>query len=111
MNTKLNLLDRVYEFTGRFVAYPNEHSRVAHTVWTAHTYLLDAFYTTPRLAIVSPDKKCGKSRLLTITSLLVKKPQMLVNPSPAALFTLIDQEKPTLLLDEIDRTYEKKDTQ
>jgi hypothetical protein len=41
---------------------------------------------------------------------LVNKPISIVNPSPAALFTLIDMEHPTLLLDEINRTFARKDT-
>ena len=37
------LLDQVYAFLGRFVAYPSEHARVAHTLWIAHAHAMDAF--------------------------------------------------------------------
>jgi hypothetical protein len=105
-----NILDEVYDYVGRFVAFPDDNARVAHTLWVAHTHLMDAFYTTPRLHILSAEKRCGKTTLLTITELLVNNPISIVNPSPASLFTLIEQEHPTLLLDEIDRTFNKKDT-
>jgi hypothetical protein len=42
------LLDEVYTFLGRFVAYPSKHARVAHTLWIAHTHLMDAWDSTPR---------------------------------------------------------------
>lgn len=31
------LLDETEAFLGRFVAYPSEAARIAHTLWVAHT--------------------------------------------------------------------------
>ena len=107
-----HILDDIHDFIGRFIAYPNEHARVAHTLWIAHTHLIDAFYTTPRLAILSAERRCGKTTLVRITKLLAQNAISIVSPSPAALYTLIEYSDvlPTLLLDEIDRTYERKET-
>jgi hypothetical protein len=105
-----NILDEIYEFVGRFIAFPDEKSRVAHTLWVGHTHLIDAFDNTPRLHLVSAEKRCGKTKLLNVTELLVHKPESLVNPSPASLYTFIELEKPTLLIDEVDRLFSKKDT-
>jgi len=112
MLTEKNILDQIQDFVGRFIVFPNEHSKIAHTLWIAHTHLIEAFYTTPRLAILSAERRCGKTTLLRITKLLTQKPYSIVAPSPAALYTLIEcsDVPPTLLLDEIDRTYERKDT-
>jgi hypothetical protein len=104
------ILDDIYDYVGRFVVFPSDHARVAWTLWVAHTYFIDVWYNTPRLHIVSAEKRCGKTTLLNITKLLVNKPIAIVNPTPASLYTLIEQEHPTLLLDEIDRTFSKKDT-
>jgi hypothetical protein len=71
---------------------------------------MDVFYTTPRLHVLSAEKRCGKTTLLNVTKLLVREPIAIVNPSPASLYTLIEQIHPTLLLDEIDRTFARKDT-
>jgi hypothetical protein len=103
---------KIYDFLGRFIAYPNDNARVAHALWIIHTHLIDAFYTTPRLAILSAEKRCGKTTLLRITKLLTQNPIAIVNPSPASMYTLIEYSNvlPTLLLDEIDRTYQRKDT-
>ncbi len=41
-------LGAAYDFIGRFVAYPSEAARVAHTLWIAHTWFMDAWDSTPR---------------------------------------------------------------
>lgn len=105
-----NILSEIYDYVGRFIAFPDEKTRVAHAVWIAHTHLIEAFDTTPRLHIVSAEKRCGKTRLLDVTELLVREPLRLINPSPAALFTLIELKHPTLLIDEVDRLFARKDT-
>src|SRR5262245_27838511 len=32
------MLRQVYDFLGRFVAYPSEHAHVAHTLWVVHAH-------------------------------------------------------------------------
>jgi hypothetical protein len=32
------VLDEVADFLARFITYPNEHARYAHTLWLAHTW-------------------------------------------------------------------------
>src|SRR5713101_6259868 len=109
MSEQCRLFNDVYAYTGRFIAYPSEHSHIAHVLWIAHTYLIDAFKNTPRLSVVSAEKQSGKTRVLEITRVLANNALSMVNPSPASLFRLIEQEHPTLLIDEIDRLFESKD--
>ena len=47
-----------------------EHSADAAALWVMHTYLLDAFHISPRLAIASPEKQCGKTTLIDVTHAL-----------------------------------------
>src|SRR5262245_1330996 len=77
------LLTDVYNFLGRFVAYPSPHAQVAHALWVAHTHLMEAWETTPRLAFLSPEPQSGKTRALEITALLVPRPVTSFNASPA----------------------------
>jgi hypothetical protein len=35
------MLNGVYAFLGRFVAYPSDHARVAHALWCVHAHLMD----------------------------------------------------------------------
>lgn len=95
-------LDDVYAFLGRYVAFPNDHSQVAVTLWVAHTHAVDAFESTPRLALISPEKGSGKTRTLEVLALLVPHPLHAVNISAAALYRVVADKRPTLLLDEAD---------
>ena len=76
----------------------------------AYTYLTSECNYCPRLYISSATKQCGKSVLIKVLKDLVHKGEYCIDPSPAVLYTLIELEHPTLLIDEIDRLYERKDT-
>jgi len=104
------LFTELHAFLGRFVVYPSEDARIAHTLWIGHAHLMDAWESTPRIAFLSPEAKSGKTRALEITELLVPRPIMAVNVSPAALFRMVGSEKglPTILFDEIDTVFGPK---
>ena len=105
-----SLLDDVHAFLGRFVAYPSEAAHVAHTLWIAHTHLMDAWESTPRIAFLSPEPGSGKTRALEVTELLVPSPVEAVNVTPAYLFRKVGDQKgaPTILFDEIDTVFGPK---
>jgi Protein of unknown function (DUF3631) len=104
------LLDKVEAMLARFVAFPSEHALIATTLWTAHTHALDAFDTSPRLALLSPEPGSGKTRALEILELLVPRPLLTVNSTPAYLFRKVSDEAgpPTILYDEIDTVFGPK---
>lgn len=101
------ILDAVHAFLRRFVAYPSEHAHVAHTLWTAHAHLMDAWESTPRLAFLSPEPGSGKTRALEITETLVPRPVEAINTTPAYLFRKVSDPAglPTILYDEIDTVF------
>lgn len=107
---KSNILNEIYEFTGRYVSYPSEHAHIAHVLWIAHTHLMEFWFCTPRLAVLSPERECGKTRLLEVTSTLVPNPTLAVNVSPSFLFrSVANQENlPTILHDEVDIVFSSK---
>jgi Protein of unknown function (DUF3631)/Domain of unknown function (DUF3854) len=72
------------------------------TLWVVLTYVSDIVDILPLLAIVSPDKRCGKTSLLGVLSRLVKRPLPTSNISPAALYRAVEKFGPTLLVDEAD---------
>src|SRR2546425_12146266 len=104
MSTGAELLDEVQAFLGRFVAYPSEAAHVAHTLWIAHTHLMDAWESTPRIAFLSPEPGSGKTRALEITETLVPRPVEAINATPAYLFRKVSDPDgaPTILYDEVD---------
>jgi len=105
-----DVLDEVHGFLGRFVAYPDDAGHVAHTLWIAHTHLMDAWESTPRIAFLSPEPGSGKTRALEITEMLVPFPVEAVNVTPAYLFRKVGDEDraPTILFDEIDTVFGPK---
>lgn len=104
------VLDAIYAFVGRFVAYPSEAAHVAHVLWIAHTHLMDAWVSTPRIAFLSPEPGSGKTRALEISELLVPGPVEAVNVTPAYLFRKVADVagRPTILFDEIDTVFGPK---
>ena len=102
------LLDRVYEFLGRFVVYPSKEAHVAHVLWIVHAHLMDCWDTTPRLTFLSPEPGSGKSRALELTEALASSPILVANVTPAYLFRRAAQEQVTLLVDEADTVFSVK---
>jgi len=74
----------------------------AIVLWIAATYIYNDFRVFPRLGIISPEKRCGKSTLLDILSGLCSRSLLASNISPAAIFRSIDLWYPTLIIDEAD---------
>jgi hypothetical protein len=104
------LLDEIEVFLSRFVAYPSKAARIAHTLWIAHTWFMDSWESTPRIAFLSPEPGSGKSRALEVTEPLVPRPVHAVNTTPAYLFRKVSDEAgpPTILYDEIDTLFGPK---
>ena len=95
------LLRDVESFVCRFVILP-PHATLPLALWIMATHFFDAFETFPYLALLSPEKGCGKTRTTKIIELLAANPQSAVCPSEASLFRLIEAKRPTLILDEAE---------
>lgn len=93
-NDTAALLDDVLAALKKYVIFPSEHAAVATTLWVAVTHTLAAFQSAPRLAINSPEKRCGKTRLLDVVSALSWKPLATVNATTAAIFRSIGDARP-----------------
>ena len=79
-----------------------DHAAVAVALWCIHAHALSAFFYSARLAITSPEKRCGKSTLLRLVEALTPKPLQASNITPAAIFRTVEKYQPTLLIDEAD---------
>lgn len=95
------LLDAIAATLRRFVAMADE-SVSAVALWILHTYALEAFFVSPILAITSPEKRCGKTTLLTVLSALSLKALPSSNCTSSVLFRAVEKFRPTLLIDEAD---------
>jgi putative DNA primase/helicase len=103
-----SLLHDVSAMVSRHLVLDN-NSLVLVTLWIALTYLVDVADVLPLLGIRSPDKRCGKTKLLAILNRLVRAPLSACNISPAALYRVIEKYAPCLLIDEADVAFENND--
>ncbi|NPU91912.1 MAG: DUF3631 domain-containing protein [Gammaproteobacteria bacterium] len=74
----------------------------AAALWCVMTWLVDVVRVCPIANVTAPEKRCGKSELLSILGRLSSRPLQVSGVSPAALFRCIELWKPTLLIDEVD---------
>jgi putative DNA primase/helicase len=85
----------------QYVVMP-DHACDTVALWAAHTYLLDHTMITPRLAITSPMKGCGKTTLLDVLGQIVYRPLPAANCSASSIFRVVERHRPCLLIDEAD---------
>jgi Protein of unknown function (DUF3631) len=87
-------------FLSDYVALPPMAATVI-AAWVLAAWLSAIWDRFPHLAITSPEKRCGKTRLLEILQLIVPGGRMVVSMSAAAIFRSIRPDNPmTLLYDE-----------
>jgi putative DNA primase/helicase len=77
-------------------------SAEALALWLLHAHALDAFQTSPRLGVTSPEKRCGKTTALDVLEAMAPRPLSTSNTTAAAIFRTIETMRPTLLIDEAD---------
>jgi hypothetical protein len=103
------LLDELRAALVRYVVFPTPEAADALTVWIAATHAQQAWEHAPRCAVVSPEKRCGKSRLVDIAEATCHRSLVTVNISPAALVRSITEDNPpTLFIDEADTIFGPK---
>jgi hypothetical protein len=85
----------------RFVVMPKWAPETV-ALWILHTYAFELRQVSTYLGVDSPEKRCGKTTLLTVLTELVNRPVVASNISPPALFRAIEEVRPTLLIDEAD---------
>ena len=78
-------------------------------LWIVHTYAFGFRTVTTYVGVVSPEKRCGKTTLLTMLSKLAKRALVASNISPPAMFRVIERVQPTLLIDEADTFLQGKE--
>jgi hypothetical protein len=99
-----SLLEKLRVWVCRYVVVSDDQLNVL-AAWVMHTWAMEAAECTPYLHITAPEKGCGKSRVLETLEAVVWQPCMSGGMTAAALLRTVDQEKPTLLLDELDAAF------
>ena len=78
------LLDYVEHFIKRFVVLPDA-AYLPLSAWVMGTYFCQSFECFPYLALLSPVKRCGKTRLLEVLEMQVHDPWRVTAPSRGTL--------------------------
>ncbi len=79
-----------------------EHTYLPVALWILHAHAHGAAAISPILAIISPERRCGKTTLLSLLQELTPKALLAANITAAAVFRAIEMWRPTLLVDEAD---------
>ncbi|HEX4964606.1 MAG TPA: DUF3631 domain-containing protein [Thermoanaerobaculia bacterium] len=94
------LLGRIVAFLTDYLVLPDQTPTVI-AAWIMASWHMETWDQFPHLGITSPEKRCGKSRLLELLALLCPNPILTSSVSPAALYRLIEKDTCcTLLFDE-----------
>src|SRR5947199_7678775 len=67
------LLDQMVLTVRRFLVLPDGAAETL-SLWAIFTHCFEAFSISPRLGITSPTPECGKTTVLEILGLLVRRP-------------------------------------
>src|ERR1700744_1076096 len=76
----------------------SDHAATALAVWVLHTYTFELRDTVAYVAIESPEKRCGKTTLLSVLAAMACKPLIASNVTLSALFRAIDTCSPPFSL-------------
>lgn len=111
-----SLADEVRAYLARFAYFPTDEALDVATLWAFHTHAVGndgtlVFAGTPRLAILSQGPASGKTRVMELISSVSRNGKNVTDPSAPGLLTLINEEKATLAIDEIDQLFGKGATQ
>ncbi|MGC2246113.1 MAG: DUF3631 domain-containing protein [Terriglobales bacterium] len=87
-------------FIRRFCILPGA-AYLPLALWTVATHVSDAFGAFPYVALLSPVKGCGKTRVQEVLELLCSRARRITSASPASIFRMM-KDSPTLLLDEVE---------
>jgi hypothetical protein len=74
----------------------------AIVLWLTASYMINSFRIFPKLALISPEKRCGKTTTMEVIHSIAHEAVMASNISGAAIYRITEQLQPTLLIDEAD---------
>jgi len=83
------LLEAVASWISGYVATGDKDLPLVLALWCVGSWVFDRFYAWPFLAVTAAVKGAGKSRVLELVRLLVRRPWKGVGPSPAFILRRI----------------------
>lgn len=96
------LLNDIATVVRRYVSLPSKEAADAVALFSVNAHAHDAGDVSPILCANSALKRSGKTTLLSVLSALFPRSLFTSNISPAGIFRIVQEFKPTLLVDEAD---------
>jgi hypothetical protein len=97
---QINVYDLVRRLVERHIfVSPEECTAIA--LWILHTWTFRSFKVSPRLALISPVRGCGKTTLIALIEQLIENPWRVDEVSAASIYR--QRSLPVFLLDEFDQ--------
>nr|WP_012289543.1 hypothetical protein [Sulfolobus islandicus]ABV26262.1 putative replication protein RepA [Sulfolobus islandicus] len=91
---------KVLEFIKQRVTFRYEEDYVAVVVWMIDSYFYRVFTAFPYLAPLKAGYNSGGSQLLWALSKIMPRPKIFIDPTPASIYTSVEQKDVTQLFDE-----------
>jgi hypothetical protein len=104
-----HIFDIIYNYLKRYVYFPNDHYPVTLVAWILHTHFIDEAEFSPVLHISSETTAMGKTTLQNVLKEIVRNGEKGMSYTPAVMYRLMSKERPTLMIDQLDRKLEEKD--
>ena len=95
------LLDELVSTIRKYVILGLAETHAA-ALWILFTHCFSAASFSPRLAVTSPEKRCGKTTLLKLLVAACPRALPSSNVTVATLYRIIQSQRPTLIIDELD---------
>jgi len=95
------IAESIKDFIKRHIVLSDYQATVL-TLWIFGSYCFDAFNVFPKLLITSPEKRCGKSMMMSVLNYFCDRSVLASSITPAGIFRIVDLWRPTLLIDEAD---------
>src|SRR5438094_4361325 len=86
-----SILGEIVALLIRHVVMKSKHDAIAVALWIVFTHAIDSFQVAPRLAITSPQKRCGKTTLLTLVAGIVCRKLTASSISPSAVYHSVER--------------------
>ncbi|PSH02788.1 MAG: hypothetical protein CXZ00_15675 [Acidobacteria bacterium] len=96
------IIDQVQRYLNAYVSFADSVYAFVIALWLAATHCWLTFDAFPYLVVTSGTKRSGKTRLLELQSFVAANARSVAHVSPAAMFHIIQSERPTLLVDEAE---------
>jgi hypothetical protein len=107
-NVKISeVFKEVLEFVKQRIDTVRPEDQITITVWAITTYFVPVFDYFPYLAPLKMGYNSGGSELLTVLKRITPRPVYISSPSPASVYRMQEDFKPTMLIDELRNNINK----